>query len=333
MLSPSSYKPITGTFLSCLPGDTGISNMGKLEWENEFAIYQAIGIDTIIVIRSELECNGTYTSALDPRSTTWEEDPNLLSMFFRLCDQHNMDLYLGGAVSLDNLYKGYWQKEISDNIKFYEKMLEKFSHRKSFQGLYFSIEALPWHFNFFDIVAGIAKEAKKLAPEKKKLLSPTLFGLTGYMNSTYSVEDFTKLYGNMLNHISGCLDYCAWQDKYFTPECRMGQIIDSKLEEWLKAAKRITEDSGAEFWVNIETFQRGSVLPEKRDYRQIDYRCLAAKLQAASRYSSKNITFELSSCMSPYSEWGSSLRLLQRYLEMTGLDSQVPLKIIMENTK
>ncbi len=327
MLPTSTYKPLTGTFVSPLPGDTGINNWGLKEWEYEFKLYQAIGIDTVIIINCEKESGGVHVSALDPRTTTWPEDENILAMFFRLAEKYDMKLYVGGTQGLSNLYKGYWQREVEDNKIYYEKMLEMFGHFKCFHGLYVSVEALPWHFNFCDIAIGTAAAAHELAPEKKKVFSPTLYGLTGYMNGHYPLEDFEKLYGDMLQAMSGKLDYCAWQDKYFMPDCRMGEILEPDLANWYRSAKKITEAAGVEFWANVETFQRGSLMPEKRDYRQIDYRCLAAKMQTASQFADKLITFEFSTCMSPKAEWGSSELLLDRYLEMVGLDPAIPRNI------
>lgn len=324
MLNPSSYLPITGTFVSCLSGDTGINNWGLAEWEYEFKLYQAIGIDTIVVIRCEVQADGVSMSGYDPRSTTWPQDPNLVSMFFRLSEEYGMKLYLGGTENLDNLYKGYWQQEIEDNRVFYEHALEKFGDYECFHGLYYTVEALPWHFNFCDIAIGVAEMAHKLAPQKKKLFSPTLYGLTGHMNRHYTLEDFEKIYGQMLLGMSGKLDYCAWQDKYFMPACRMGRIQEPSLDAWHRAAKKITEAAGAQYWANIETFQRGNTQAERRDFRQIDYRNLAAKMQSAAGFAAKNITFEFSTCMSPNAEWGSSGRLLQRYLEMLGMDPSIP---------
>ena len=320
MLNSSNYMPISGTFVSCLQGDVGINNWGLAEWEAEFQLYKKLGIDTIIVIRCEFETGGEHTSGLDPRSTTWKEDPNLLSMFFRLSEKYDMKLFLGGSVSLDNLYKGYWKKEVEDNRVFYEKMLKMFGHYKCFQGIYYSVEALPWHFNFCDVAIGTAETLHELAPEKKKLFSPTLFGLTGNMKSHYPLNDFERIYGEMLLGMSGKLDYCAWQDKYFTPACKMGEIEETELDKWHVVAEKITRAAGAEFWVNIETFQRVSTMSENREYRQIDYRCLAAKIQSAAKHADKLITFEFSTCMSPNAEWGSSARLLDRYIEMLGIN-------------
>ena len=326
MLDENTYMPITGTFVSCVFGnnDTGINNWGLEEWENEFKLYKKLGIDTIIIIRCEETRNGIHTSGLDPRSTTWKEDSNLIAMFFRLCEKYKLKLYIGGTQSLDNLYKGYWQKEVEESKIFFEKMFEMFGHYKCFHGLYCTVEALPWHFNFCDIAIGIVDEAHKLAPEKKKIFSPGLYPLNGYM-TTYSLKDFSKIYGDMLQAMSSKLDYCAWQDKEYIPACHMGEIQNTDHDEWLAVAKDITNKAKIDFWVNIETFQRASVLTEQAEYRQVDYRCLAAKLQTASKVADKLITYEFSTCMSPNAEWGSSERLLKRYLEMIGYDSQTVL--------
>jgi hypothetical protein len=325
MLDINTYMPITGTFVSCVFGnnDTGINNWGLEEWENEFKLYNKIGIDTIIIIRCEETRNGVHSSGLDPRSTTWSEDENLIAMFFRLCEKYKLKLYVGGTQNLDNLYKGYWQKEVDESKAFYEKMLEMFGHYSCFEGLYCTVEALPWHFNFCDISIGIVEEAHKLAPEMKKIFSPTLYPVNGYLE-TYSLMDFEKLYGDMLQAMSGKLDYCAWQDKEYIPACRLGEMENTKIENWLSSAKNITERAGIGFWVNVETFQRASTKAHKQqEYRQIDYRCLAAKLQAASKFADKIITYEFSTCMSPNAEWGSSKMLLKRYLEMLGFNKNI----------
>ena len=77
MLNRTMSK-ITGTFIQPLLGDTGIENRGLKEWEQDFRMLKAMGMDTLIIIRCECEQNGIRVSGLDPRSTTWPEDDNLL---------------------------------------------------------------------------------------------------------------------------------------------------------------------------------------------------------------------------------------------------------------
>ena len=79
---------------------------------------------------------------------------------------------------------------------------------------------------------------------------------------------------------------------------------------------------GIEMWSNIETFQRP--FPGHGEpcgvFRQGDYRSLYMKLSEASPLVSRLITYDFFTCMSPNTEWGSSGRLLARYMEMIGKD-------------
>lgn len=324
MLDPKALKPITGTFVSPLLGDTGINNWGLAEWEADFRLMRSLGFDTIVVIRCETEQGGHHWSALDPRGTTWPEDPDLLSMFFRLGDKYDMKLYLGGTISITNLHRGDWQAEVRENRVFYERMLERFDGRPCFYGLYLTIEALPWHFNFFDIAEGVVTAMRELAPEKKTLFSPTFYGLKGDMGSHYTPAEFKEIFGRLFDRVAGKLDCCAWQDKYNIPDCRYGEIEHNPLEDWYAAAKEILDRNGIELWANIESFQRppggGKPGTGHGDFRQADYRTLIGKIAAASPYVEKLITFEFSTCMSPQAEWGSAGRLLERYVEALGMD-------------
>ena len=317
--------PITGTFVSPIYNDTGINNWGLKEWEQDFRMMQAIGIDTVIVLRTEWEQNGRHFSALDPRSTTWEEDPDILSMFFRLADKYAMKLFLGGYISLTSLYKGESGKVIADNERFYEKVLSRFNHHPSFYGLYVTIEALPWHFDFFRIVMETLKIMRRLAPEKKTLFSPTFYGLTGYMNTHYTPEEYFRIYGEGLyDRVGGLLDYCAPQDKFTMPECSYDQIIESELCRWYELSRECLSRNGIGVWGNVESFQRPFLHKEGCGFfRQADYRSLYMKLASATPYLDKIITFEFSTCMSPNAEWGSAGRLLARYLEMIGLSPEL----------
>lgn len=319
-MTEQPIMPITGTFVSLIHNDTGIDNRGLQEWEQDFKMMKAIDMDSIIVLRTEWEQNGRHFSALDPRSTTWQEDPNLLAMIFRLSNKYGMKVYLGGDINLTNLYKGESAKVIDDNERFYEKALQEFGGNPSFHGLYVTLEALPWHFDFFKIVEGTLKVMRRLAPEKKTLLSPTFYGFTGYMNNFYTAQEYFRIYGEGLyDRIGGLLDYCAPQDKFTMPECIGGKIIESELHEWYQLSRECLTRNNIAPWGNVETFQRPYLDRDTAGYfRQADYRSLHMKLLAATPYVEKLITFEFTSCMSPNAEWGAAGRLLARYLEMIG---------------
>lgn len=323
MLQNQNLLPITGTFVNMLIPDTGITNNGLKDWEKDFQFMKAIGMDHLFVIRTEFEQGGQKLSAEDPRSTTWKEDACLLDMVFRLADKYGMTLYLGGPVSITNLHMGDWKKEIDDTKRYYDRTIAKYADHPCFKGLYVSLEALPWHFNFFDICAEVLDYMKKNYPEKKTFMSPSLIAVTGNMSQRYTPDQWVDIYGRYFyEKIAGKLDYCAPQDTLSIPACELGVIQDNGLTEWYSKVNKLFTACGIEHWTNIETFQRpfpGHGEPSGV-YRQIDYRSLYMKLQTASPFVKKVITYDYFSCISPNSEWGSSRRLLARYLEMIGRD-------------
>ena len=318
-----TMKKITGTFIQPLLGDTGIENRGLKEWEQDFQMLKAMGMDTLVIIRCECEQNGVRVSGLDPRSTTWKEDDNLLDMFFRLGDKYGFDLYLGGVQNITNLHLGDWKKEIDDNKRFYDRMIPRYQNHKCLKGIYITLEALPWHFNFLDINLEVLKYAKQNFPQYKTMMSPGFSALHGDLSSYYNLDEWRDIFGRyFFEPAAGLLDACALQDSFAAPACYYGEIQSNGLDEWSAGVKELMHKCNIEFWTNIESFQRP--FPghgEARGvFRQGDYRTLYTKLDAASRHAEKIITFEYFSCMSPNTEWGSARRLLSRYLEMTGQD-------------
>ncbi len=323
MLNNVKLTPITGTFVNMLISDTGIINAGLREWEQDFRMLQLLGFDSLFVIRTEVERGGVRISAEDPRSTTWSEDENLLDMVFRLADKYGMSLYLGGPVGHTNLFLGDWQKEIDETKRYYDRVVPKYRHHPCFKGLYVSLEALPWHFNFPDICEAVLRYMRSNFPDLRTFMSPILMGPTGDMKTNYTADQWVDIFGRyFFERVSGLLDICAPQDAFAAPYCREGVIGSNGLAEWYEKMRELFDRCGIEFWSNVETFQRPfAANPDTGGlFRQADYRSLYAKLQEASGFVKKIITYEYFSCMSPNTEWGSARRLLARYMEMIGRD-------------
>lgn len=324
MLENVKLTPISGTFINMIIPDTGITNAGLAEWEQDFQMLKYLGIDKIFVIRTEFEQNGKHLSAEDPRSTTWKEDKCLLDMVFRLADKYDMTLFLGGPVSISNLHSGDWHKEVDDSKRYYERTVAKYNHHKCFKGIYISLEALPWHFNFFDICAEMLKFSKENYPDKKTYMSPSFIGVKGDFASRYTPREWCDIYGKYFyERVAGLLDYCAPQDTIAGPYCRLGVIEDNGLAEWYTEVKKLFDRCGIELWSNVETFQRSFAgHGESKDfYRQSDYRTLYMKLAEATPFVKNIVTYDYFTCISPNTEWGSSRRLLARYMEMIGKDT------------
>lgn len=155
-----------------LISDTGICNAGLKEWEQDFRMMKAIGMDRLFIIRTEWEQNGVRLSAEDPRSTTWKEDKCLLDMVFRLGDKYGMTVYLGGPVGITNLHNGDWKKEVDDTKRYYDRTVAKYAHHPCFKGIYVSLEARPWHFNFLDICTEVLQYVRKISRTKKRSCPP-----------------------------------------------------------------------------------------------------------------------------------------------------------------
>ena len=323
MLENVKLTPITGTFVNMLIHNTGITNAGLAEWEQDFKMLKYLGFDKIFVIRTEFEQLGKHMSAEDPRSTTWKEDKCLLDMIFRLCDKYDMTLFLGGPVSITNLHTGDWHKEIDETKRYYERTIAKYAHHKCFKGLYVSLEALPWHFNFFEICIDVLKFFRENYPDKKTFMSPSFSGVKGDYANRYTPKEWCDIYGRYFyEKVAGMLDYCAPQDTLAGPFCKLGEIENNGLAEWYSETEKLFNRCNIELWSNVETFQREFAgHGEGRDFRrQCDYRTLYMKLAEATPYVKNIITYDFFSCISPNTEWGSARRLLARYMEMIGKD-------------
>ena len=326
MLENALIKPLSGTFINMIIPDTGITNSGLQEWEQDFRMLKELGMNKLFIIRTEFEQNGVHLSAEDPRSTTWKEDKCLLDMVFRLGEKYDMELFLGGPVNISNLHSGDYLKEIDETKRYYDRTIAKYAGFKCLKGLYVSLEALPWHFNFLDICTEVLKFMRKDYPQFKTFMSPSLAGVKGNMASCYSPDEWCDIYGRyFFEKVAGLLDYCAVQDTLAAPACKLGEIESNGLENWYEKVGTLFDKCGIQLWANIETFQRGfSGHGEgKGFFRQSDYRTLYMKLAASSAFVERNITYDFFTCLSPNTEWGSSGRLLARYMEMIGKDPQI----------
>lgn len=244
-------------------------------------------------------------------------------MVFRLGNKYDMTVYLGGPQNITNLHLGDWHKEVDDNKRYYDRTVEKYALHKCFKGLYVTLEALPWHFNFLDISTEVLRYMRTNYPHMKTFMSPSFLGPLGDMTSCYTPDQWVDIYGRYFyERVAGLLDYCAPQDTIAAPCCHYGELEDNGLTEWYQKVGKLFRKCGIELWSNVETFQRP--FPGHGEapgvFRQGDYRTLYMKLAEASPMVKRIITYEFFSCLSPNTEWGSSRRLLARYLEMIGRD-------------
>ena len=140
MLKSDGLK-ITGTFLDEISHDIPHQNWGLKEWDRDFQYMKAIGIDTVIMIRSGYRKFITYPSKYLLGKGCYMPSVDLLEMFLKLAEKYGMKFYFG-------LYDSgrYWDTgdlswEIEDNKYVIEEVWESYGKRyKSFGGWYISGE-------------------------------------------------------------------------------------------------------------------------------------------------------------------------------------------------
>jgi hypothetical protein len=87
---------ITGTFLDEISHDIPHQNWGEKEWDRDFQYMKAIGIDTVIIIRSGYRKFITYPSEyLMKKFGCYMPSVDLVDMYLRLADKYGMKFYFG----------------------------------------------------------------------------------------------------------------------------------------------------------------------------------------------------------------------------------------------
>lgn len=86
---------ITGTFLDEISHDIPHQNWGEREWDRDFRYMKAIGIDTVILIRSGYRKFITYPSPYLLGQGCYMPSVDLVDMYLRLAEKYGMKFYFG----------------------------------------------------------------------------------------------------------------------------------------------------------------------------------------------------------------------------------------------
>jgi len=289
--------PITGTFIDEITFDIPSQNWGPEEWCADFDAMQAIGIDTVILIRG-----GIRRQTLFPSSVIGTTAPYDLARFFLdEAARRKMNLYFGTYDSWEWARNGTWKEEIALNRRFMQEVLERYGSSPSFAGWYLTHETSHSRFHFREIYSELSEHAKKLTPDKPVLISPFYPSRKIYSDEGLDPDEFADNWLRMLRGIT-TIDVAAFQD---------GTAPIELLDQYLARAKQVMDELGIELWNNVETFTRD--MPVK--FPPIDFRELQEKLAIAARYATRCITFEFSHFMSPHSCYPSARNLYTRYRE------------------
>lgn len=307
---------ITGTFLDEISHDIPHQNWGEAEWDLDFQYMKAIGIDTVIMIRSGYKKFITYPSKYLLNKGCYMPSVDLLDMFLRLAEKYGMKFYFGLYDSGHYWETGDMSYEIDDNKYVIDEVWKNYGEKyKSFQGWYICGEISRATKGAIGAFHAMGKQCKDVSNGLPTFISPWIEGKKAVAASStaltkeeaISVQQHEKEWDEIFAGIHDVVDACAFQD---------GHIDYDELDAFFAVNKKLADKYGMKCWTNAETFDRD--MPIK--FLPIKFDKLWLKLEAAKRSNyDKAITFEFSHFMSPQSAYLQAGHLYQRYKEYFNL--------------
>ncbi len=303
--------PITGTFIDEISHDIPHQNWGAAEWAKDFAHMKAMGIDTVILIRSGYRRFLTYPSGYLQKQGCYAPPTDLVSLFLDLAGQNGMAFYFGLYDSGKYWDTGDMQHETEANRFVIDEVWDRYGHHAAFKGWYLSMEISRKTKGAIESFATLGQQCKEKNPALTTLISPWIDGKKAVMakDATISKSDAVSLqqheqeWGEIFSGIHQVVDAVAFQD---------GHIDYHELTDFFEVNKKLADQYDIRCWTNAESFDRD--MPIK--FLPIKWEKLQMKLRAAKQAGyEKGITFEFSHFMSPQSMYGSAAHLYNRYLE------------------
>lgn len=299
-------KPITGTFIDEITCDIPSQNWGLGDWRLEFDTMKNAGIDTVILIRA-----GFRDMAAFPSEVLGIRDVPDLALFFldeaRRC---GMKMFLG---CYDTGTLGFewtdWQRDWDINRRFIPEIHARYAGHSAFHGWYVSPETVKGTEGAREIYSRYTDLMRDLAPERPILLSP---GWPSYIYRDDTKEDRHRKFLDEWDAIfsrAKNVDLIAFQDG----SCCYGNDFDQtfELDDWLHETRDLCNKHEIALWHNIEGFTWK--MPIK--FPAQDWRYLKRRMEIASKYAEKLITFEFSHFLSPNSMIPGAAKLFERYWE------------------
>lgn len=303
---------ITGTFIDEISHDIPHQNWGAAEWDRDFGYMKAIGIDTVIMIRSGYKRFITYPSAyLQKQYGCYEPPTDLVELFLELARKHGMKFYFGLYDSGHYWETGNLQHELDANRFVIDEVWQRYGHYSSFGGWYLSMEISRRTKGATEAFRTLGQQCKDVSGGLPTFISPWIDGKKAVLaaSSQLSKADVVSLreheqeWSEIFDGIRGAVDAVAFQD---------GHIDYHELEDFFGVNKRMADKYGLQCWTNAESFDRD--MPIK--FLPIKFEKLRLKLQAARKAGyDKAITFEFSHFMSPQSAYLQAGHLYNRYKE------------------
>jgi len=299
---------ITGTFLDEITHDIPSNNWGREEWERDFRIMKAVGIDTVILIRAGYKNEATFDSAVLKKEVgimpVYED---LVEMFLDLAEENGMDFFFGTYDSGKYWKQGDAEREIEIARPFIDEAFGRYGGRKAFRGWYLSYEIGKKDADAMKCLAEVGGHCKGIK-NLPVLISPYFHGCKQF-GDAISLEQHRRDWDDILGGLEGLVDIVAFQD---------GIVSFEELGSFMQVNSELIKKHGMRAWSNVESFSRDMPF----DFPPIDWRKLRWKMSDAERKGvEKIITFEFSHFMSPQSCWPAAGNLFERYCEHFGMDA------------
>ncbi|MCA9252103.1 MAG: DUF4434 domain-containing protein [Phycisphaerae bacterium] len=300
---------ITGTFIDEITHDIPSQNWGPDEWAADFEVMRAIGIDTVILIRSGYRDQAVFNSwALRKHRPMLPARQNLAELFLDLAAKNGMKLLWG-------IYDpGDWdinaKQALQINHEFMLEVNEQFGGHDAFAGWYLTFELSRHNPQHVELVLDSGRHAKKLTPNLPTMISPYISGTKAPPGmEPISRSQHEDEWQAIFHKIKECVDIVAFQD---------GHVDFLEAPEYLVLNTRLAREAGIACWSNVESFDRD--MPIK--FPPIDWRKLEYKIDVAREAGvDKLITFEFSHFMSPNSVLPAARNLFDRYCERFKLNA------------
>jgi hypothetical protein len=307
----TNILPVTGTFLDEISHDIPHQNWGRKEWETDFAHMAAMGIDTVILIRSGYRRFITYPSPHLQSQGCYAPPVDLVDMYLQLAEKHGMQFYFGLYDSGKYWDTGNMQHEIDVNRFVIDEVWKQYGHYPAFKGWYLSMEISRKTKGAIEAFDALGKQCKAVSNGLPTLMSPWIDGKKAVLAASgllakedaVSLQEHEKEWNEIFDGIHDAVNAVAFQD---------GHIEYHELEDFFRVNKMLADKYGMQCWTNAESFDRD--MPIK--FLPIKWEKLKLKLEAAKRAGyHKAITFEFSHFMSPQSMYTSAGHLYNRYNE------------------
>lgn len=308
---------ITGTFLDEISHDIPHQNWSRAEWRADFQAMRAIGIDTVILIRSGHRRWMTYPSrVLHEREGCHLPPLDLVDLFLELAEEQAMDFFFGTYDSGKYWAQGQFQAEVDLNRAVVDEVWDLYGRREAFRGWYLTQEVSRRTRGIIDLYATMGRHCKELSGGLPVLISPWIDGVKAVggeggviqREESITLAEHEAEWGEVFEGIRGAVDIVAFQD---------GHVDFHELPAFLEVNRRLGEKYGVRCWTNCESFDRD--MPIR--FPPIKWEKMLLKLEAARAAGmEKAITFEFSHFMSPNSCYLSAGNLYRRYCEHFGIE-------------